>query len=133
MKKKVAVVSGPDNSKIINNKKDIVGNKSIFSILATIIYLSVHFMPDLGGADVMGAQWLFSGIVDLFVLFCRIGVVGNGRRDMKTQITWCEARALIALGIDVEEQHDLISGVQYLADEGHPTVAKLLYSPERWS
>jgi O-antigen ligase len=68
MKKKVAVVSGPDNSKIINNKKDIVGNKSVFSILATIIYLSVHFMPDLGGADVMGAQWLFSGIVDLFVL-----------------------------------------------------------------
>jgi len=31
------------------------------------IYLAVHFIPDLGGADVMGAQWLYTSIVDLFV------------------------------------------------------------------
>ncbi|MEY4052566.1 MAG: hypothetical protein RIR64_1551, partial [Bacteroidota bacterium] len=32
------------------------------------IYLVVHFVPDLGGADVMGAQWLYTSIVDLVVL-----------------------------------------------------------------
>jgi len=32
------------------------------------IYLAVHFIPDLGGADVMGAQWLYTSIVDLVVL-----------------------------------------------------------------
>jgi len=32
------------------------------------IYLAVHFVPDLGGADVMGAQWLYTSIVDLVVL-----------------------------------------------------------------
>jgi O-antigen ligase/tetratricopeptide (TPR) repeat protein len=34
----------------------------------TFLYLLVHFIPDLGGADVMGAQWLYVSIVDLFVL-----------------------------------------------------------------
>jgi len=32
------------------------------------IYLTVHFVPDLGGADVMGAQWLYTSLVDLVVL-----------------------------------------------------------------
>jgi O-antigen ligase/tetratricopeptide (TPR) repeat protein len=32
------------------------------------IYLIVHFIPDLGGADVMGAQWLYTSVVD-FVVF----------------------------------------------------------------
>ena len=31
------------------------------------IYLIVHFIPDLGGADVMGAQWLYTSVVDLVV------------------------------------------------------------------
>lgn len=34
----------------------------------TFLYLLVHFIPDLGGADVMGAQWLYVSIVDLFVI-----------------------------------------------------------------
>jgi len=33
----------------------------------TAIYLIVHFIPDLGGADVMGAQWLYTSVVDLLV------------------------------------------------------------------
>ncbi len=33
------------------------------------IYLIVHFIPDFGGADVMGAQWLYTSVVDL-VVFC---------------------------------------------------------------
>ena len=32
------------------------------------IYLIVHFIPDLGGADVMGAQWLYTSVVDLVVV-----------------------------------------------------------------
>lgn len=34
----------------------------------TFLYLLVHFIPDLGGADVMGAQWLYVSIVDFFVI-----------------------------------------------------------------
>lgn len=34
----------------------------------TAIYLFVHFIPDLGGADVMGAQWLYMSLVDLTLL-----------------------------------------------------------------
>ena len=41
---------------------------SIGTILFTILYLLVHFIPDLGGADVMGAQWLYSSSLDLVVL-----------------------------------------------------------------
>ena len=37
-------------------------------LLFSAIYLAVHFIPDLGGADVMGAQWLYTSIVDLVVL-----------------------------------------------------------------
>jgi O-antigen ligase len=37
-------------------------------LLFSAIYLAVHFVPDLGGADVMGAQWLYTSIVDLVVL-----------------------------------------------------------------
>jgi len=36
-------------------------------LLFSAIYLAVHFVPDLGGADVMGAQWLFTSIIDLVV------------------------------------------------------------------
>ena len=36
--------------------------------LCTFLYLLVHFIPDFGGADVMGAQWLYVSIVDLLVL-----------------------------------------------------------------
>ena len=37
-------------------------------LLFSAIYLAVHFVPDLGGADVMGAQWLYTSLVDLVVL-----------------------------------------------------------------
>lgn len=36
----------------------------IFSAL----YLIVHFIPDMEGADVMGAQWLYTSFVDIVVL-----------------------------------------------------------------
>jgi O-antigen ligase/tetratricopeptide (TPR) repeat protein len=41
---------------------------SLGTILFTFLYLLVHFIPDLGGADVMGAQWLYSSVLDLVVL-----------------------------------------------------------------
>ena len=41
---------------------------SMGTILFTLLYLLVHFIPDLGGADVMGAQWLYSSVLDLVVL-----------------------------------------------------------------
>ena len=34
----------------------------------TALYLIVHFIPDLGGADVMGAQWLYTSLVDISLL-----------------------------------------------------------------
>ena len=43
-------------------------NFSIISIVFTFLYLIVHFIPDLGGADVMGAQWLYASSLDLLVL-----------------------------------------------------------------
>ena len=34
------------------------------------LYLLVHFIPDLDAADVMGPQWLYTGIIDaLGILF----------------------------------------------------------------
>ena len=36
--------------------------------LCTFLYLLVHFIPDLGGADVMGAQWLYVSIIDLCII-----------------------------------------------------------------
>jgi O-antigen ligase/tetratricopeptide (TPR) repeat protein len=41
---------------------------SMGTILFTLLYLLVHFIPNLGGADVMGAQWLYSSVLDLVVL-----------------------------------------------------------------
>lgn len=37
--------------------------------IGTFLYLLVHFIPDLGGADVMGAQWLYVSLLDI----CLIG------------------------------------------------------------
>lgn len=39
------------------------------AILITCLYLLVHFINDFGGADVMGAQWLYVGLLNLGVLF----------------------------------------------------------------
>jgi O-antigen ligase len=33
-----------------------------------LLYLVVHFIPDFGGADVMGAQWLYISILDFAIL-----------------------------------------------------------------
>ncbi len=38
------------------------------AMLFSLLYILVHFIPDLGGADVMGAQWLYSSVLDLVVL-----------------------------------------------------------------
>jgi hypothetical protein len=32
------------------------------------LYLIVHFVPDFGGADVMGSQWLYVSVVDFAIL-----------------------------------------------------------------
>lgn len=42
---------------------------SWIAIIITALYLLVHLVPDMGGADVMGAQWLYSSVLDLGVLF----------------------------------------------------------------
>ena len=34
----------------------------------TFLYLIVHFIPDFGGADVMGSQWLYVSVVDFVIL-----------------------------------------------------------------
>ena len=34
----------------------------------TFLYLIVHFIPDFGGADVMGSQWLYVSLVDFTIL-----------------------------------------------------------------
>ena len=33
-----------------------------------LLYLLVHFIPDFGGADVMGAQWLYVSLLDFAIL-----------------------------------------------------------------
>ena len=33
-----------------------------------LLYLVVHFIPDFGGADVMGSQWLYVSLVDFAIL-----------------------------------------------------------------
>ncbi len=45
-----------------------LGKQSWFASFCAFLYLLVHFIPDLGGADVMGAQWLYVSIVDGIVL-----------------------------------------------------------------
>jgi O-antigen ligase len=36
--------------------------------LCALLYLVVHFIPDFGGADVMGAQWLYVSLLDFAIL-----------------------------------------------------------------
>ncbi len=40
----------------------------LFLYIITALYLIVHFVPDFGGADVMGAQWLYTSVIDALVL-----------------------------------------------------------------
>jgi O-antigen ligase len=44
------------------------GKPSWFASFCAFLYLLVHFIPDLGGADVMGAQWLYVSLIDGLVL-----------------------------------------------------------------
>lgn len=41
---------------------------SIPGLVFSFLLLIVHFFPDMGGADVMGIQWLYTGIIDLLAL-----------------------------------------------------------------
>ena len=40
----------------------------LFLYIITALYLGAHFIPDFGGADVMGAQWLYTSVIDALVL-----------------------------------------------------------------
>ena len=46
----------------------------------TALYLIVHFIPDFEGADVMGAQWLYTSVVDIVALIF-IGINYNKYKD----------------------------------------------------
>lgn len=41
---------------------------SFIAILAGVLYLAVYFIPDMGGSDVMGAQWLYSSSLSLAIV-----------------------------------------------------------------
>lgn len=41
---------------------------SFIAILASVLYLAVYFIPDMGGSDVMGAQWLYSSSLSLAIV-----------------------------------------------------------------
>ena len=43
-------------------------NNGLIASIITVLYLMVHFVSDFGGADVMGAQWLYTSTLDLAVL-----------------------------------------------------------------
>ncbi len=43
-------------------------NNGLIASIITVLYLMVHFVFDFGGADVMGAQWLYTSTLDLVVL-----------------------------------------------------------------
>jgi O-antigen ligase len=41
---------------------------SFIAILVSVLYLAVYFIPDMGGSDVMGAQWLYSSCLSLGIV-----------------------------------------------------------------
>ena len=45
---------------------------SLIAILASLLYLIVYFIPDMGGSDVMGAQWLYASSLSLVL----VGFIG---------------------------------------------------------
>ena len=55
---------------------------NIFLYLFSALYLVVHFVPDFDGADVMGAQWLYTSVVDLLV----VGYIGFNYKTYKEAI-----------------------------------------------
>ena len=58
-------------------------NKGLIGSIVTVLYLMVHFVSDFGGADVMGAQWLYTSTLDLAVL----GYLFFNRNTYKEAIT----------------------------------------------
>jgi O-antigen ligase/tetratricopeptide (TPR) repeat protein len=41
---------------------------TLIAILASMLYLLVYFIPDMGGSDVMGAQWLYASSLSLVLV-----------------------------------------------------------------
>ncbi|MEY2760383.1 MAG: hypothetical protein RLZZ96_283 [Bacteroidota bacterium] len=41
---------------------------TLIAILASMLYLIVYFIPDMGGSDVMGAQWLYASSLSLVLV-----------------------------------------------------------------
>jgi O-antigen ligase/tetratricopeptide (TPR) repeat protein len=41
---------------------------TLIAIMASMLYLIVYFIPDMGGSDVMGAQWLYASSLSLAIL-----------------------------------------------------------------
>ena len=65
------------------NIKTEIQSKDYFSVIFAALYLLVHFVSDWGGADVMGSQWLYTGVLDLLVL----GYIIINATQYKTAIT----------------------------------------------
>ncbi len=51
-----------------NENIRFVQSRDYIAVLFAALYLLVHFVSDFGGADVMGAQWLYTALLDLLVL-----------------------------------------------------------------
>jgi len=71
MRKRNKVSSKPQTVKTIPaNQKwpSILGSGTIIPILVLLLYLTIHFIPDLGAYDAMGPQWLYMVAVDLIVV-----------------------------------------------------------------
>ena len=41
---------------------------TLIAILASMLYLLVYFIPDMGGSDVMGAQWLYASSLSVILV-----------------------------------------------------------------
>ena len=57
--------------------------KQLTHLICLVLYLAVHFIPQVGGADPMGFQWLYVSAIDLLIA----GYILFNYSDFKEAIT----------------------------------------------
>lgn len=59
---------GAEKQSITKTDNFNIKNFPLIPFLTLTAYLAVHFIPELGGIDVMGVQWLYISVLDLLVV-----------------------------------------------------------------
>ncbi len=74
-------------------------------LLCCVLYMAVHFIPNLGGYDVMGSQWFYLALLDfvaaIFILLNKSDYKAGARRIFSNRFTHLYMALVLLAGLSI--------------------------------